>query len=99
MPIEILHQAWSVPRLEPQSSAGIYGYDRWWANESYMSMRLRTSVSSIVEEILQVFRREQGKAALARAVADYYSSLAQQESEEQAEWGEFALREFHRASV
>lgn len=46
-----------------------------------------------------MFRPEQGKAALARAVADYYSSLSRQESEEQTEWGEFALREFPGGGV
>lgn len=56
----------------------------------------RTSVSSILEEILQVLRREEGKSTVAKAVADYYSSLSRQESEEQTEWGEFAAREFPR---
>ena len=56
--------------------------------------RRAPSVSSILEEILSGVRREQGKAALDRAVSDYYSSLSQEESEEQANWGEFALREF-----
>ena len=93
-----------LARCQTQTSIewGIHGYDSRWDNESYVNLmrtRRRTSGCSILEETLQVFRREQGKAALARAVADYYSSLAQQESEEQAEWGEFALREFHRASV
>ena len=64
-----------------------------------MCRRRRTSVSSILEEILQVFRREEGKAALAKAVADYYSSLSTQESEEQTEWGEFSLREFPGGGV
>jgi len=56
--------------------------------------RRAPSVSSVLEEILSVVRREQGKAALDRAVSDYYSSLSQEESEEQTNWGEFALREF-----
>ncbi|MGD0298562.1 MAG: hypothetical protein ABSE86_15770 [Bryobacteraceae bacterium] len=64
-----------------------------------MRKRRRTSASSILEEMLQAFRREQGKAALDKAVADYYSSLSQQESEEQTEWGEFALGEFPRGGV
>ena len=61
--------------------------------------RRRTSMSSLLEEILQMFRREQGRAALDKAVAAYYSSLSQKESEEQTEWGEFSLREFPDGGV
>ena len=39
-------------------------------------------------------RREQKHPALERAVSDYYTSLSQNEVEEQISWGEFALREF-----
>jgi len=56
--------------------------------------RRAPSVSSVLEEILQVARREQGKAALERAVSDYYTSLSQTEADEQIKWGEFALHEF-----
>jgi hypothetical protein len=52
------------------------------------------SVSSILEEILQTVRREHGKAALERAITDYYSSLSPKEVEEQGYWSEFALRQF-----
>jgi hypothetical protein len=62
--------------------------------EAVRKRRRASSVSSILEEILQVVRRESGKAALDRAVSDYYTSLSQVESEEQTNWGEFALREF-----
>jgi hypothetical protein len=62
--------------------------------EAMRKRRRASSVSSVLEEILQVARREQGKAALERAVSDYYASLSQEEAEEQTNWGEFALREF-----
>jgi hypothetical protein len=52
------------------------------------------SVSSVLEEILRVLRREQEKDTLEQAVADYYTSLSDEEAGEQANWGEFALREF-----
>jgi hypothetical protein len=52
------------------------------------------SVSSILEQILQSLRREKHRASIDRAVADYYSSLSDEEVAEQAEWGDFALRQF-----
>jgi hypothetical protein len=57
------------------------------------------SVSAILEEILQQSRREQAKAALNRAVSDYYDSLSPNDSEEQIQWGEFALMEFPAEST
>jgi hypothetical protein len=62
--------------------------------EAMRKRRRASSISSILEEILQVARREQGKAALDRAVSDYYTSMSQSEVEEQISWGEFALHEF-----
>jgi hypothetical protein len=62
--------------------------------EALRKRRRAPSVSSILEEILQAARREQGRAAIERATADYYTSLSQGEAEEQTNWGEFALREF-----
>ena len=56
--------------------------------------RRAPSVSSVLEEILQGVRRQQGLAVLDRAVADYYSALSPEDTEEQKKWGEFALREF-----
>jgi hypothetical protein len=53
-----------------------------------------TSVSSMLEQILQAIRREQGKAAVERAVGDYYTSLSSEEAEDQSKWADFALREF-----
>jgi len=53
-----------------------------------------SSISAILEEILQDVRREHDRAAIDRAVADYYGSLTTHEVAEQAEWGEFGLREF-----
>jgi hypothetical protein len=52
------------------------------------------SVSSIFEAILHAVRRKYGKAALERAIADYYSSLSPREVEEQRNWSEFAMRQF-----
>jgi hypothetical protein len=54
------------------------------------------SVSSILEEILQSLRRQQHRASIDRAVADCYSSLTDEEVAEQAEWGDFALRQFSK---
>jgi hypothetical protein len=55
------------------------------------------SVSAILEDILQTVRREHDRAAVERAVADYYGSLSAQEAAEQAEWGALALDEFRTA--
>ena len=38
--------------------------------------------------------RESKKIALEKAVRDYYTSLSEEELEEQAKWGEFAWAEF-----
>ena len=54
------------------------------------------SVSAVIEEILQVARREYERASVERAVSDYYSGLSRKESREQAEWGEFALTQLWR---
>jgi len=54
------------------------------------------SISAILEEILQTVRRDHDRAAVDRAVADYYGSLSTDEVAEQVEWGELALREFPR---
>jgi len=62
--------------------------------ETMRKKRQAVSVSSVLEEILQAVRRQQGKATVERAVADYYASLSREEVEEQTHWGDFALREF-----
>jgi hypothetical protein len=62
--------------------------------EAVRKKRRAGSISAVLEEILQAVRRENERASVARAVADYYGSLSTEEVEEQAEWGEFALREF-----
>lgn len=67
--------------------------------ESMRKRRRARSVSSILEEILQAVRREQGKAALDKAVSDYYSSLTNEDAAELTSWGEFAMREFPDGSV
>jgi len=67
--------------------------------EAMRKRRRAPSVSSILEEILQAARREQGKAAIERAVSDYYASLSPYDVKEQADWGEFAMREFPKESA
>jgi hypothetical protein len=52
------------------------------------------SIPAILEYILQAVRRENERAAVELAVADYYGSLSTEEATEQAEWGEFVVREF-----
>jgi len=61
--------------------------------EGLLAKRRAKSVSSILEEILQNLRRENERASVEQAVADYYSSLTESEMTEQAAWGEFALRQ------
>jgi hypothetical protein len=53
-----------------------------------------TSVSSVLEEILQAVRRQQEQARVEHSVSRYYSSLSASETTELAEWAEFAAREF-----
>jgi hypothetical protein len=51
------------------------------------------SVSAVLENIVQTARRAQQKAAMENSIATYYSSLSNEEQEEHAMWGEFALGE------
>jgi hypothetical protein len=62
--------------------------------EATRKKRHAASVSAILEEILQNVRRENERASIERAVADYYASLSDKQITEQAEWGGFAEREF-----
>ncbi len=62
--------------------------------ETMRKRRRAGSTSAILEEILQAVRREQDRAAVERAVADYYGSLSAEEVAEQTEWGRFGLDEF-----
>ena len=55
--------------------------------------RHAASDSTIPEAILQTLRSEQERASAERAVADFYSSLSDEEVSEHAQWGEFALQE------
>ena len=64
--------------------------------ETIKKQRRAASVSAALEELLQSARREHQRAAIGQAVADYYSSLSDREFREQAQWGEFALREFRK---
>jgi hypothetical protein len=62
--------------------------------EALRKRRRAASISSVLEEILQAVRRQQERASIEKSVAAYYSSLSDEEALEQAQWGEFALREF-----
>jgi len=62
--------------------------------EMLRSKREAESVSAVLEEILQNLRREQERAAVDRAVAEYYSSLSDTEAEEHSRWGDLALAQF-----
>jgi hypothetical protein len=46
------------------------------------------------EEILQTVRLGQKKKVVEREIADFYDALSDQETVEQARWGEFARGEF-----
>jgi len=56
--------------------------------------RRATSVSSVLEEILQAVRRRQEQARVEQSVSHYYSSLSGEETAELAKWAEFASRDF-----
>jgi hypothetical protein len=43
-----------------------------------------------------IVRRCQKKNVVERAIAEFYNSLSDEETEEQARWGEFALGEFSK---
>jgi predicted glycosyltransferase len=62
--------------------------------ETMRKRRKASSISSILEDILQAVRRQQERAVLEHAVAGYYDSLSGAEAEELTAWGEFALTEF-----
>jgi polyribonucleotide nucleotidyltransferase len=62
--------------------------------ETLRKRRRAASISSVLEEILQAVRRQQERAGIEKSVSAYYSSLSDKEVLEQAQWGEFALREF-----
>jgi hypothetical protein len=62
--------------------------------EMMRTKRRATSVSSVLEEILQAVRRRQEQARVEQSVSSYYSSLSSKEATELTEWAEFALREF-----
>jgi mRNA interferase MazF len=54
------------------------------------------SVSAALEDILQSAKREQERISMEKAVGDYYSSLSEEEIEEQRAWADFSTREFAR---
>jgi hypothetical protein len=66
--------------------------------ESLRKRRRAPSTSSVLEEILQAFRRQQERVNIEESVTAYYSSLSDKEVQEQAQWGELALSEFPNES-
>jgi hypothetical protein len=62
--------------------------------ESVRRKRRAPSASSVLEDILQTARQGHRRKTLDQAVSDYYDLLPAGEPDEQALWGEFALREF-----
>jgi DNA-binding PadR family transcriptional regulator len=62
--------------------------------EAIRKKRRVTSISAVLEEILQNVRREHERASIERAVAEYYASFSDQDASEQAAWGDFAEQEF-----
>ena len=52
--------------------------------------RKAASTSSVLDDILHAIRLERKRKRLDRAVADYYSSLSDEEVREQSAWGDFA---------
>jgi hypothetical protein len=62
--------------------------------ENVRKRRRAPSASSVLEDILQTARRGHRRKTLDQAVSDYYDMLPTGEPDEQALWGEFALREF-----
>jgi phosphopentomutase len=62
--------------------------------ESLRKKRRAPSISAILEDILQRFRRGQERASVEREIAKYYDSLSAEDLAEDVRWGEFAMREF-----
>lgn len=62
--------------------------------ETIRKRRRASSISSVLEEILQAVRRQQERADIEKSVSAYYSSLSDKEVAEHAKWGDFALAEF-----
>jgi predicted LPLAT superfamily acyltransferase len=66
--------------------------------EQLRKRRRAASVSSVLDEIVQSFRRGQRRKMVEEAIAEYYNSLDPAELHEQVQWGEFALNEFPKNS-
>jgi methylthioribose-1-phosphate isomerase len=62
--------------------------------ESLRKKRRATSISAILEEILQRVRRAQQRASIEGEIAKYYDSLSDEDVAEDVRWGEFAMQEF-----
>jgi hypothetical protein len=62
--------------------------------ETLRKKRRATSISAILEEILQRVRRGQEWASTEREIAKYYDSLSDEDLADDIRWGEFAMQEF-----
>ncbi len=62
--------------------------------EALSKAQQASSVSAVLDEMIQSVRRAREREALDRAVAGYYSGLGADDAKEQAQWGDFALAEF-----
>jgi hypothetical protein len=61
--------------------------------EAQRRKRRASSISAVLEEILQAARREAEMATINQSVTAYYDSLSDEEAEELSEWGKFGLRQ------
>jgi|HubBroStandDraft_1064217.scaffolds.fasta_scaffold08968_3 hypothetical protein len=62
--------------------------------EAQRKKRRASSISAVLDEILQAVRREAELARINQSVTDYYDSLSDEELKELSEWGDFALSQF-----
>jgi methylthioribose-1-phosphate isomerase len=53
--------------------------------------RRATSISAVLDEILQAVRREAEMARINQSITEYYDSLTDEEVQELDEWGRFGL--------
>lgn len=62
--------------------------------EGLRKQRGASSISAILDEILQEMRRKEKRAVTECAIGEYYDSLSGDEVKQDAQWGEFAFGEF-----
>jgi hypothetical protein len=65
--------------------------------EQLRKTRRASSTSSVLDDIVQAYRRAQQRRSLERDIAQYYSSLPDEQVEEEAAWGEFAISELAKS--